>query len=174
MSESINAGISFEQALQETNNFLDLLSSGTLKEAEIEHIVSLLVKSENGARGFFVNYLTTEQTYADHPSTGILKGLQSSPEIVSELLVKNLAMSTATIVAHHQNGDHDLAQGSQTVQKRTLTLLKELNLPESQLKLAILAETLKTGHGQYQPFLERWGYDQQQKDAIAQILPSGD
>jgi hypothetical protein len=33
-----------------------------------------------------------------------------------------------------------------------------------------LLETIQTGSGEYQSFLERWGYDSEQQEAIAQAL----
>jgi len=170
--KSINFDITFEQSLKETEKFFDILSSEKLTEEDIENVISLLVMSENGARGFFVNYLTTEREFAEQPSTGVINALKSSPEIVSELLVKNLAMSTATTITHQENGDEDLAKGSEVVQRRTLNLLEKLALPQIKEKLLALTESLKTNQGKYQSFLERWGYDQEQKEAIAKIIPS--
>jgi hypothetical protein len=165
------SNISFEQALSESNDFLDALSLDSLPETEVYETVRLLTSTENGARGFFVNYLTTEYEIAKHSSIQILNALRVSSEIVAELLVKNLAMSTATAITHQENGDLELDEGSKIVQKRTLELISKLDLPLVREKLLILYENLQTMQGQYQGFLERWGYDQEQRDAIASILP---
>jgi hypothetical protein len=37
-------------------------------------------------------------------------------------------------------------------------------------KLQQLATSLNTGQGEYQAFLERWGYDNYQRQAIAEII----
>ena len=169
--QSINFDITFEQAINDTESFLNLLSSGTLTEEDIESVISLLVMSENGARGFFVTYLTSSRDLADHPSVGVINALKSSIEIVGELLVKNLAMSTATAISHLRNGDEEMAKGSEIVQHRTLNLIKEMNSAEITKKLSILAENIKTDQGEYQSFLKRWGYDTEQKKAITKILP---
>ncbi len=170
-AQSIDSNITFEQAISKTESFLDLLSSGSLTEEEITNIVTLLVMSENGARGFFVAYLTTHKELADHPCSGVINALKSSPEIVGELLVKNLAMSTATAITHRRNNDQDLAEGSDQVQRRTLILIKQVASPEITKKLSILAETLKNNQGEYQSFVTRWGYDDQQKEAILIVIP---
>jgi len=168
MSETI----SFEEALERSDDLLNMIANGSLSQLQIEEIVTELVASENGARGFFVNYLTTDYDFANSPSIPIIKALSSSPAIVSELLVKNLAMSTATKSIHEGNGDLEQAAGSTLVQQRSLNLLNILKLPQSSEKIAQLATTLQTGVGDYQSFIERWGYDQQQKEAIFNVLPS--
>jgi hypothetical protein len=81
-------------------------------------------------------------------------------------------MSTATKSIHEGNGDLEQAAGSTLVQQRSLNLLNILKLPQSSEKIAQLATTLQTGVGDYQSFIERWGYDQQQKEAIFNVLPS--
>lgn len=96
----------------------------------------------------------------------MIQALQSSPEIVGELLVKNLAMSSATAVAHRRNQDEEMAQGSEQVRRRTLYLIKATNLPIVSTKLQSLEATLKNGQGEYQAFIERWGYDDEQKQVI--------
>ncbi|MCY7321464.1 MAG: hypothetical protein LH660_06595, partial [Phormidesmis sp. CAN_BIN36] len=105
-----------------------------------------------------------------HPSTAVVQGLRSSPEIVSELLVKNLAMSTAMILTHTGNQNPEMAQGSERVQRRTTHLIQQIQLAQVQTKSHILLESIGSGAGHYQSFLERWGYDAAQKQAIAQAL----
>lgn len=159
-----NINISFEEAINLTENFIQNLA--TLDEENQENIVKSLVASENGARGFFVTYLTSALPTVDNVSRGIIDGLKSSPQIVSELLVKNLAMSTAMAITHQRNNDLDMAKSSQTVTKRTKVLINELKLVEVEQKLAEMKETINNNEGIYQQFLTRWGYDEEQKKAI--------
>jgi hypothetical protein len=79
-------------------------------------------------------------------------------------------MSTAMQIAHTRNQDLDLAQGSERVQQRTIQLIQRTQLPLIQAKLHALSETITTGTGRYQSFLERWGYDAEQRIAIQQVL----
>ena len=172
MSESISISpnISFDQALEKSGKLVEMIANGDLSESQIEEIVSLLVASVNGSRSFFANYLTTDYDFANTPSPAILKALSSSSTIVSDILVKNLAMSTASALTHQRNGDLEQSAGSLIVQQRTLNLLSLLKLPESGEKISSLALTIKNGTGDYQGFLERWGYDTEQKEAIAKAL----
>ncbi len=166
----IPESISFEQAIALTQSFLAEMEQGSLSDSEIEQTIAALVATENGARGFFVTYLTDDRSLADQPSNSVVQGLRSSPEIVSELLVKNLAMSTAMILAHTRNQNSDMAQGSERVQRRTGQLIQLVQLAIVQTKLQILSDTIATGTGHYKSFLNRWGYDDEQRSAIQQTL----
>jgi len=169
-SLTVPENVSFEQAIALTQTFLDLLEQEDLSEAVIETTVSALVKTQNGARGFFVTYLTDERALGDRPTPAVIRGLQSSPEMVSELLVKNVAMSTAMAITHTRNQNPDLAASSQQVRDRSTHLITQLQLPEVKDKAQQLYESAQTGTGAYQGFLERWGYDAEQKQAIQAAL----
>jgi dihydroxyacetone kinase-like predicted kinase len=166
----IPEAISFEEAIALTRSFLAEMQQGSLSDSQIEQTIAALAASENGARGFFVTYLTDERSFADQPSNPVVQGLRSSPNLVSELLVKNLAMSTAMILAHTRNQNLEMAQGSERVQRRTVQLIQLVKLAIVQTKLQALSETIAMNAGHYQRFLERWGYDIEQRDAMQQIL----
>lgn len=166
MNWHIPNNLSFEDALQLTETLLEAMVKKQLKDYEIEEIITTLVSSENGARGFFVIYLTSDISLADNPSEGVINALKTSPEIVSELLVKNLAMSSAMAIIHRRNDDEKKAKGSEQVCQRTSQLIEKTNLELIQQKLDLLKETIINNNGKYQSFLEKWGYDQEQKEII--------
>ena len=160
--------ISFENAIQQTQ---DLLSQIEFLDTDtITQKITELVSTENGARGLFVTYLTSDLPYTEHPSLEVITALKTSPILVNELLVKNLAMSTAMVIYHRSQGDKENAQGSEKVQEKTGQLIKQLLSPALGEKLQQLATSLNTGQGEYQAFLERWGYDNYQRQAIAEII----
>ncbi|ARI83103.1 hypothetical protein IQ224_02020 [Microcystis sp. LEGE 00066] len=161
-------GITFENAIQKTQDLLskiEFLDTDTITQKLTE-----LVSTENGARGFFVTYLTSDLSYTEYPSLEVITALKTSPILVNELLVKNLAMSTAMVIYHRSQGDEENAQGSEKVQEKTSQLIKQLLSPALGEKLQQLATSLNTGQGEYQAFLERWGYDDCQRQAIAEII----
>ena len=162
--------VTFEEAIALTQSLLSRIEAGELPPGEIEAAITELVKSENGARGFFVTYLPSELTLADNPSPEIVGALQSSPAIVAELLVKNLAMSTAMAVTHHRNGNEQMAQGSERVRSRTTRLIQLVELPAVRELSQKLLESATTGVGRYKSFLERWGYDAEQRQVICQAF----
>lgn len=160
--------VTFEQAIAFTQSLLSQVEADQLKEPELATIVSELVKTENGARGFFVTYLTSESSIADNPPTAVVQALQTSPEVA--LLVKNLAMSAAQAVYHRRNHKEDMAQDSERVHQRTARLIELVDLPAVYDRLQQLQQTITTGEGSYKAFLERWGYDTEQKQIISQAL----
>ena len=161
-------GITFENAIQQTQDLLSKIQS--LDTDTITQKLTELVSTENGARGFFVTYLTSDLSYTEHPSLEVITALKTSPTLVNELLVKNLVMSTAMVIYHRSQGDEENARGSEKVQEKTSQLIKQLLSPALGEKLQQLATSLNTGQGEYQAFLERWGYDNYQRQAIAEII----
>ena len=167
---TVPAEVSFEEAIALTQGLLDGMEQGQVTEPEIENVVRELVRSENGARGFFVTYLSDDRSLADQPTPAVIQALQTVPDVVSSLLIKNLAMSTAMAMTHRRNQHEEMAQGSDRVRSRTLHVVQVLQLPELKEQAALLAATIQTGAGEFQPFLQRWQYDAEQQQAIYQTL----
>ncbi|OWY65514.1 hypothetical protein B7486_41585 [cyanobacterium TDX16] len=173
MSQSsleVPAAVSFEQAIALTQSLLSQIEAGTLSETDIGTVISALVKTENGARGFFVTYLTSASSVADSPSAAVVEALRSSSDIVAELLVKNIAMSTAQAIFHRRQQKEDMAKGSEQVSHRTTRLIQLVDLPSVRDRAQQLMHSAKTGEGNYKGFLERWNYDTEQRQAISQAL----
>jgi hypothetical protein len=164
--------VSFEEAIAHTQAIMEQMEQGALSNSDLEQTLAQLVKTENGARGFFVTYLTDERSLADQPSPAVIQALTTSPEIVAELLVKNLAMSSAMEIAHRRNDDELMAQGSERVRSRTTYLIQQLDIPQIAEKLQQLNESASTGQGAYRSFLERWGYDAEQRQVISDVSQS--
>lgn len=169
-SLTVPDGLSFEKAISVSQRLLDEMEQENLTEAQIGDAIAALAATENGARGFFVTYLSDPRPLADQPGQTVLDALASSPTIVSPLLVKNLVMSTAMAITHRRNQNENLAEGSEQVKARSLKLLQHLTFPELKQQAQDMATSLKTGKGSYQSFLERWQYDAEQRQAMLQVL----
>jgi len=163
--------ITFEGAIELTQSLLSEIEASRLSQAQIEQAVTSLVKTQNGARGFFVTYLTTDEgQVADQPSPGVIEALRSTPEIVAELLVKNLAMSAAMVVYHSRHQSEERAAGSARVQGRSRNLIQILQMPACQTIASQMLASLQSAEGEYEEFFQRWGYDDEQKLAIASAV----
>lgn len=162
--------LDFETAIALTQQLLDTLEQGSGSEAQIETIVAELVQTETGARGFFVVYLTDDRGFADSPSPAILSGLRQAADTVASLLVKNLVMSTAMEIYHRSHNNAPAAEGSVQVQQRSQRLIRLLGWPELPTHIQAMQQTLATGTGTYQAFLDRQGYDRAQYRAIQEAL----
>jgi hypothetical protein len=165
----IPEAVTFEEAIALTQTLMYQLET-TGSTAETTEAIAQLVKTENGARGFFVTYLTSAGTLADNPTPEIIQALKESPDIVAELLVKNLAMSSAVAVSHRRDDNEPLAQGSDQVKIRTTRLIEQTELPQVRALALELRESAVTGAGTYKTFLQTWGYDAEQRDVICQVL----
>jgi len=162
--------VTFEEAIALTQSLISQMAAGEISAPDIEQAITQLVASENGARGFFVTYLTSEDTVADNPSPEVIQALQSSPDTVAELLVKNLAMSAAMALTHRRNEDEEMAQSSEQVRSRTTYIIEQVEMNQVQEFAAELRESALTGEGNYKAFLKRWQYDAEQREIIAQVL----
>lgn len=162
--------LSFSQAIAATESLITKINANELSENEIKKVVSSILTTKNGGRGFFVAYLTSEQPLANNPSRGIIEGLSISIKISSELLVKNLAMSSAMVLTHRRNNDSHNAENSLRVARRTNNLIQKLNSNLIKTELEKLNRTINDETGEYQDFLTRWNYDFEQKQAIQQSI----
>ena len=167
---SVPENITFEKAIALTQKIMSEIETGQLSETKIESLIGDLVKSKNGARGFFVSYLTDSRPLADSPSPSVFKALEAAPEIVVELLVKNLAMCSAMVVHHQENQDEEAANRSKTVRSRTTKLIKSLNIPSLSSNIQELYQATTTGQGNYKDFLKRWDYNTEQLKAIKEVI----
>lgn len=163
---TVPPNISFEQAIALTQDLLDSDPSEEL----LESAIGGLIQTMNGSRGFFVTFLTGESRLADEPTAAILKALRSNPEAIADLMVKNIAMPTAMAITHQHNGNPELAASSQLTQRRSIHLVQQLNCPEITQLLKSLKATLQNQSTDYQKFLDRWGYDEEQRNAIGQAI----
>lgn len=136
----------------------------------IQSVLPKLLKTRNGARGFFVTFLTQSHALADDPSPALLDALRSEPEVVAELMVKNLAMSSAMTVMHQRQGNADHLAGSRRVKARSSTLIHKLNLPEISTKMKALWATLQGEGDEYTAFLDKWNYDGEQRAEICRVV----
>ncbi|MBD2103797.1 hypothetical protein [Leptolyngbya sp. FACHB-261] len=170
MADRPIASVSFEEAIEQSQLLLSQWEQGQLSTTEAQAAVSQLLDSANGARGFFVAFLTGDSPLADQPPPEFLAALQTAPPAVAELLVKNLAMPTAMALTHQRNGDTEQQQDSERVARRTIALLKQLH-PSVVVPLARAMQTsAQTGSGNYAEFLNRWRYDTEQRQAIATAM----
>lgn len=169
-SGTSSESITFEEAIEVTHSLMSQMAAGTLSEEDTQTAIADLVGTANGARGFFVTYLTDDSPLADDPSPGTLQALQAAPEIVAELLVKNLAMSTAMAITHRRQENEEMAQGSDSVRSRTLNLIDLLNRDDIAQMAAQMKESATKSEGTYASFLQRWGYDDEQRQAICHTI----
>ena len=157
---------SFPQALEIATQWLALWEAGELSDEVLADRVSELVVSREGARGFFVVALAGDSPLMDRLPDPVALVLRAGGHGVVDLTVRNLAMSSAMVIHHVRSGDGAMQGGSERVQARSTELLRLLDpgLVKQRLE-TLLAAT--GGNGEDVTFLDRWGYDAEQRAAIA-------
>ena len=159
----------FQQAMEITAQWLGLWEGGELSDEVLADRVGELVGSRDGARGFFVVALAGDSPLMDRLPDPVVLALRGAGTGVVDLSARNLAMSTAMALHHRRSGDGGQQAGSERVQLRCTELLRLLEPAEVKGRLeTLLAAT--AGQGEDVAFLERWGYDAEQKAAIAEAV----
>jgi len=159
----------FEQALNAAMLWCNAWERGELSDEILAERVSELLASREGGRGFFVISLTSDSPLMDRLPDPLVLKLREAGETVIDLAVRNLAMSSAMALHHQRQEDETKQIGSERITARCLDLLRLLDPKKVKKRLETLLEATK-GEGVDVAFLERWGYDNQQKLAIASSI----
>jgi hypothetical protein len=165
-----NANLTFDRAISMSTDLIYSVDSGEITPAAaVEHMDSI-VSSTNGARGFFVALLTGESKLSDNLPQEFIEVFKKHPEIICDLLIKNLIMSATMAVTHNRNGDAKMEASSRSVNQKTKNIIQRLDNEAMGRHILSMTDAihhkLTTGedeHGSdYSPFLQRWRYDGEQ------------
>tara|TARA_B100000700_G_C14969146_1_gene820416 strand:+ start:554 stop:1075 length:522 start_codon:yes stop_codon:yes gene_type:complete len=161
----------FEQAINIASLWCKAWEEGQLSDEILAERISELIADRNGARGFFVVGLATDNPLLDRLPEPLIFKLRQAKEPIIDLTVRNLAMSSAMALEHKRNGNTSLQTSSERISSRCIELLRLLDPVYVKERIEnLLAAT--NGSGEDLNFLERWGYDKEQKQAIATNLIS--
>lgn len=166
------AAVSFAEAMETTSHWLASWESGDLSDEVLADRVGALVRRRDGARGFFVVALTGETPLMDRLPEPLVQQLCAAGPGVVDLTARNLAMSTAMALAHGRLGDRERQSASERVQVRSRELLRQLDPALVKERLETLLAAARDGAGDDLAFLDRWGYDAEQRVAIAAAVES--
>lgn len=177
---------SFPQAMEIAAQWIGLWEAGELSDEVLADRVGELVASRDGARGFFVVGLTGEAPLLDRLPEPLVVALRQAGPGVVDLTARNLAMSTAMVLHHRRSGDLEHQAGSERVQLRSTELLRQLEPVAVKQRLeTLLAAAMAVGDtagvvasdggsdaeaAEDRAFLDRWGYDAEQRRAIAAAI----
>ena len=158
----------FKEAMEATMIWCKSWENDEISDEVISDRIGELIKTVEGARGFFVVSLSIDCPLMDRFPDALIFQLRSSGDIVIDLTVKNLAMSSAMVITHHKNNDSQEIQ-SERIKIRCIELLKLLDSNAVKKRLDILLEATK-GNGTDLKFLDRWGYNDEQITAISESI----
>ncbi len=171
ISESVQTP-TFQQAMEIAAVWLQQWDQEEISDEVIADRVGELLESRDGARGFFVISLAGNSALMDRLPEALVGKLRSCGEGVVDLTVRNLAMSAAMVVHHRQQSDDKQAAGSERVNLRCTELLRQLEPHSVKERLETLLAAVNNNQGSDVAFLDRWGYDVNQKTAIARSIES--
>jgi len=158
----------FKEAMQASMLWCKSWENDEISDEVISDRIGELIKTVEGARGFFVVSLSIDCPLMDRFPDALIFQLRSSGEIVVDLTVKNLAMSSAMIITHRKNNDPQEMQ-SERIKIRCIELLKLLDSTQVKERLDVLLEATK-GNGTDLKFLKKWGYNDEQINAISESI----
>ncbi|MGA1411170.1 MAG: hypothetical protein ACO37W_15700 [Prochlorotrichaceae cyanobacterium] len=165
--------MSFEETIAFSQTWLRDVAQGKRSEAQILTDLKDVFQSVEGVRGFFVVFLSEDTALGETVPEAFLQAFEDNAAQIAAVLVKNVAMSTAMMIHHDRQGNALNKAGSLQVQNRSVKLLRLLHQRGVQTfdqERSSLLASLETGKGAYATFLDRWGYDQSQRQAIQTIL----
>ena len=158
----------FKEAMQASMIWCKSWENDEISDEVISDRIGELIKTVEGARGFFAVSLSIDCPLMDRFPDALIFQLRSSGEIVVDLTVKNLAMSSAMIITHRKNKDPQEIQ-SERIKIRCIELLKLLESTQVKKRLDVLLEATK-GNGKDLKFLNTWCYTDEQFKAISESI----
>ena len=161
--------LTFEEAIQVATLWCNAWEREELSDEVLADRIGELIGTKIGARGFFVVSLSSNSPLMDRLPEALVFKLIEGKEVVVDLTVRNLAMSTAMAIEHKRNNDLEKEYSSKRVAYRCIELLKLLETNSVKSRIEKLSEATK-GYGEDIEFLNRWGYDQEQINAINQNI----
>ena len=159
---------SFKQAMNVTILWCNSWEKDELSDEVLADRIGELLKTIEGARGFFVVSLSIDCPLMDRLPEPLIFQLRNSGQIVVDLTVKNLAMSSAMVI-EHQNNNNPQQMQSERIRTRCIELLKLLDSNKVKTRLEMLLEGTK-GNGKDLEFLNHWGYSNEQVQAISKSI----
>jgi len=142
----------------------DLLSEEVLADRIAE-----LIKTKKGLRGFFAYALSDKNCFLlDKLPSSLIFKLNEVGDAVVEIVVKNLIMSSAQIIIHRRENNHEYEITSENISERCKAILRLL---ETNSVTKNVNQVLKDLDNLGNSFDNSKKYDQEQKEFIKkQIL----
>ncbi len=157
---------SFQEAIKAATLWCNAWERGELSDEVLADRVAELVSNTEGTRGFFVVSMTSDSPLMDRLPDPLIYKLREAGELVIDITVRNLAMSSAMAIHHQRNSDKKQQLCSERITSRCIELLRVLEPNKVKEILESLLNATQKNKGEYVIFLNRWNYDKEQKMAI--------
>ena len=160
---------SFTQAINISAQWCREWEEDLLSEEVLSDRIAELIKTKNGLRGFFAYALSDKECFLlDKLPFSLIFKLNEAGDAVVEIVIKNLIMSTAQIIIHRRENNHEYEIASENISDRCKAILR---LIETKLVARKVNQVLKDLDNMGNSFDNSIKYDSEQKKFIKkQIL----
>ncbi len=160
---------SFAQAINITAKWCKEWSEDLLSEEVLADRIAELIKTRNGLRGFFAYALSDKDCLLlDELPFSLIYKLNEVGDVVAEIVVKNLIMSSAQIIIHRRDNNHEYEMTSENISDRCKAILRML---ETKSVTKSVNQVIKNLDNMGNSFENSIKYDSNQKEFIKkQIL----
>ena len=118
---------SFTQALNISAQWCKEWGEDLLSEEVLADRIAELIKTRNGLRGFFAYALSDKDCFLlDKLPFSLIYKLNEGGDAVTDLVVKNLIMSSAQIIIHRRDNNHEYELTSENISDRCKAILRLL------------------------------------------------
>ena len=155
---------SFTQAINISAQWCKEWGENLLSEEVLADRIAELIKTKNGLRGFFAYTLSDNDCLLlDKLPFSLIYKLNEGGEAVAEIVVKNLIMSSAQIIIHRRENNHEYELTSENISDRCKAILRLL---ETKLVTKKVNQIIKNLDNMGNSFDNSIKYDLEQKDFI--------
>ena len=155
---------SFTQAINIAAQWCKDWGEDLLSEEVLADRIAELTKTRNGLRGFFAYALSDKDCFLlDKLPFSLIYKLNEGGDAVVEIVVKNLIMSSAQIIFHRRNNNHEYEITSDKISDRCKGILKLLETKTVTKSVNQVLRDLDTMGNSFENSVK---YDSEQKDFI--------
>jgi len=160
---------SFTQAINISVQWCKEWSEDLLSEEVLADRIAELIKTRNGLRGFFAYALSDNDCYLlDKLPFSLMYKLNEGGDAVTDIVVKNLIMSSAQIIIHRRDNNQEYEMTSENIADRCKAILRLL---ETKSVSKSINQALRNLDNMGNSFDNSVKYDSKQKEFIKkQIL----
>jgi len=160
---------SFTQAINIAAQWCKDWGEDLLSEEVLADRIAELTKTRNGLRGFFAYALSDKDCFLlDKLPSSLIYKLNEGGVAVTDIIVKNLIMSSAQIIIHQRDNNHEYEITSEIISERCKAILRLL---ETKSVTKSVNQVLRDLDDMGNSFDNSVKYDSEQKEFIKnQIL----
>ena len=156
--------VTFNQAINISAKWCKEWGEDLLSEEVLADRIAELIKTRNGLRGFFAYALSDKDCFLlDKLPFSLIYKLNEGGDAITNIVVKNLIMSSAQIIIHRRNNNHEYEIRSENISDRCKAILSML---ETNLVTKTVNQIIKELDNMGNSFDNSIKYDSEQKDFI--------